>query len=119
MTKNNYPEKRQFTRITIETQVSFATNDNGEDSYNGTSQNLSAGGIYLTTDHSLKLANHIKIVFNENDSSNLVAEGHIVRCKFDKKDPNLFHVSVEFSETSQYLEHFITNSMVKNTNNYG
>jgi len=40
----------------------------------------------------------------KNDGSSLIAEGKVVCCKCDKKDPNLFHIAVECSETHQYLE---------------
>jgi|GEM_PF-522573 len=119
MPKHDYQEKRRFTRIAIQAQISFTINDHDELSYKGIIQNLCACRVYIITNHPPKLGNHIKIILNENDGSSLIAEGNVVRCKFDKKDPNLFHVSAEFSETDQYLEQTITNSMVNIANNYG
>ena len=119
MPKNDYEEKRKFTRVAIETQISFTIDDHDEVSYDGISQNQCARGIYLTTNHAPKLGNHIKIVFNKNDGASVFAEGKVVRCKFDKKDPNLFHVSVELSETLPFLEQAITKSMVLQINKHG
>ncbi len=119
MPKNDYEEKRQFTRVAIETQISFTIDQHDEVSYYGISQNLCDRGIYITTNHAPRLGNHIKIVFNENDGASLIAEGKVVRCKFDKKDPNLFHVSVELSETLPCLEQVITDSMAIQANKHG
>jgi hypothetical protein len=119
MPKNDYEEKRRYTRIAIETQISFTIDDHDEVSYYGISQNLCACGIYLTTNHAPRLGNHLKIVFNNNDGASVIAEGKVVRCKFDKKDPNLFHVSVELSETLPFMEQTITDSMVLLANKHG
>lgn len=116
----NDKERRRFSRVALETQISFSITDTDSDiSYSGTTQNISAGGIYLTTDHAPKLGNHIKIVLNENVGTHLITEGTVVRCKFDKKDPDLFHVSVEFSEIQEYLVQSITNNAVILLNKYG
>lgn len=119
MPKNDYQEKRQFPRIAIETQISFTIDDQDQVFYYGISQNICAYGIYLTTNHAPRLGNHIKIVFDDNDGASLIAVGKVVRCKFDKKDPNLFHVSVELSETLPCLEQVITKSMVMQANKHG
>lgn len=119
MPKNDYEEKRRFTRVTIETQISFTINNQEKVSYFGISQNQCARGIYLTTNHAPRLGTHIKIVFNKNDGSSVITEGKVVRCKFDKKDPDLFHVSVELSETLPFLEQTITGSMVLQANKHG
>ncbi|MDO7597374.1 MAG: PilZ domain-containing protein [Pseudomonadota bacterium] len=119
MPKNDYEEKRQFTRVAIETQISFTIDEHDEVSYYGISQNHCARGIYLTTSHAPRLGNHIKIMFNDNGGSCVLAEGKVVRCKFDKKDPNLFHVSVELSETLPFMEQTITDSMVLLANKHG
>jgi hypothetical protein len=102
--QNDYEEKRRFTRVTIETQISFAINNQEEVSYSGISQNQCARGIYLSTNHAPRLGTHIKIVFNQNHGSSVIAVGKVIRCKFDKKGPNLFHVSVELAETFPSLE---------------
>ena len=119
MPKNDYEEKRQFPRIAIETQISFTIDDQDQVSYHGISQNICAYGIYLTTDHAPKLGNHIKIIFNKNHGANLIVKGKVVRCKFDKKDPNLFHVSVELSEMLPHLQQVITDSAVIHANKHG
>jgi hypothetical protein len=119
MPKNDYEEKRQFTRVAIETQISFTIDDHDEVSYDGISQNQCARGIYLTTNHAPRLGNQIKIVFNDIDGTSSIAVGKVVRCKFDRKDPNLFHVSVELSETLPFMEQTITDSMVLQANKHG
>lgn len=112
MAEKIYQEKRRFVRIPIETRISFTVNDNENIQHSGTSQNLSAGGIYITTTYALKLGNQIKIVLitSENDEQPLIAEGKVVRCKFDKKNSDLFHVSIEFTETHEYWIQTIVNS---------
>ena len=103
MTKVNYDEKRAFVRRSIETQVTFTINDNNDLSHHGVSQNLSVKGLYMTTDFGPKLGDNIKVVLEPIAAHllPLVAAGKVVRCKFDKKDADLFHVSVEFSETHE------------------
>jgi hypothetical protein len=119
MLKKDYEEKRQFTRVAIETQISFTIDDHDEVSYYGISQNQCARGIYRTTTHAPRLGNQIKVVFNDKDGTSLIPVGKVVRCKFDKKDPNLFHVSVELSETLPFMEQTITDNMVLQANKHG
>lgn len=120
MPQNNVTERRRFARVAIETQISFTTaNQQDNRPHTGTTQNLSAGGIYITTEHQAKLGEHIRIVINQSIGTHLIAEGIVVRCKFDKKTSNLFHISIEFSETQEYLMQSITNNEVMVANKYG
>jgi c-di-GMP-binding flagellar brake protein YcgR len=121
MPQHDYQEKRRSKRITIKTRVSFSVYDDDYDdtTYFGITQNLCAYGIYITTDHALKLGNNLKIVLSESLGSLFVAEGTVVRCRFDKKDPNLFHVSVQFSDIQQRWVQAITEGTALLTNKYG
>lgn len=101
MSEVDYQEKRSFIRRSIETPVTYTVNDNDEISHLGTSQNLSVKGLYMTTDFSPKLGDKVKVILEPISTHllPLVAAGKVVRCKFDKKNANLYHVCVEFSET--------------------
>ena len=100
MSKNTYKEKRAFVRVPIETLVTFTINDHNEIPYRGTSQNLCARGLYITTNYAAKLDDQIRVILNTNEKNvqPLIAEGKVVRCKFDKKNTDLFHVSIAFTE---------------------
>mgnify|MGYP000630248435 CR=1 FL=1 len=96
----DFKEKRSYRRHSVEAPITFTMDHNDDKPCNGTSQNLSANGIYITTDHAPKLDTEIRIVLNANGQHTppIIIEGRVVRCKFDKKDPNLFHVSIEFAK---------------------
>lgn len=101
MSKHHDKERRSFERYTIKESVTFFTiNHHNIIPHSGNSQNLSACGIYLITDYALKLGDEVIIVLDQRETHTdiLAAEGKVVRCKFDKKNTNLFHVSIEFSE---------------------
>jgi len=113
MSQNDVPdfqEKRRFPRITIEKELTFTINDCDDVLYVGTTQNLCTCGVYLTTDCSQKLGTKIKIMLNAHEHP-LIAEGNVVRCKFDKKDTELFHVSIELPHPSKHWQQFISNHM--------
>ncbi len=103
MSENNFEERRRCIRIPIETLITFTIEGHDNITHQGTSQNLCANGIYITTRYAAKLDEHIKLILNtyEENLQPLIAEGKVVRCKFDKKNTDLFHVSVEFSETHE------------------
>jgi len=100
MSNTDFKEKRNHHRHTVETPVTFTMDHDDDRPCNGTSQNLSASGIYITTDHAPKLDTEIRILLNTSNQHTppMIIEGRVVRCKFDKKDPDLFHVSIEFAE---------------------
>lgn len=112
MDNNNYTEKRSHARALIKTPVFYTMDHNDDEPCCGTSQNLSASGIYITTDHAPKLDTDVRIVLSSNDkhSPPMVIEGKVVRCKFDKKDPDLFHVSIKFAETHEACVHIMTSN---------
>lgn len=110
MSEVNYEEKRSYIRRSIETPVTFTINDDNNVSHHGTSQNLSVKGLYMTTDFGPKLDDKIKVILEPiaDHLLPLVAAGKVVRCKFDKKDADLYHVCVEFSETHDSWQQILT-----------
>jgi len=112
MGNTNYTEKRSHARTPIKAPVIYTMDHNDDEPCSGTSQNLSSSGIYITTAHAPKLNTDIRIVLSSNDkhSAPMVIEGKVVRCKFDKKNPDLFHVSIEFSEIHEACVQIITSN---------
>ncbi|PHS68192.1 MAG: hypothetical protein COB23_09450 [Methylophaga sp.] len=102
MSEQNYDEKRDFVRMSIETRVSYTIEGSGDNTHHGSSQNLSAKGLYMTTDFAPILGDIIDIVMNPSGDRlpPFVAEGKVVRCKPDKNDSTLFHVSIQFIQTN-------------------
>ena len=102
MTDNDYQEKRGFVRMGIETQVTYTIKNKDGISHHGYSQNLSATGLYMTTDYEPNLGDTIKIVMNPSGDRLLpfVAEGNIIRCEPDDTNENIFHVSVKLEQVS-------------------
>jgi len=100
MSTDDFIERRGRRRYSTEIPIIYTMDDNDDKPCNGLSQNLSANGIYITTDHAPKLDTEIRIVLNASGqhAQPMIIEGRVVRCKFDKKDPTLFHVSIEFAE---------------------
>lgn len=86
MPDNSFEEKRRFERFPLQATITFTLSDDEDILYHGTSQNLSAGGIYITTNHLAKLGEAIKLrlTLDEQQNSFYILEGKIVRSKFDK-----------------------------------
>ena len=101
MSGHNYEEKRDFVRMRIETQVTYTVKGSGDKTHHGDSQNLSATGLYMTTDYAPAVGEEIKIVMNPSSDRlpPFATEGKVIRCVVDDKDANLFHVSVELLQT--------------------
>lgn len=120
MPRNDVKERRRFVRITLETQISFIIASHQNISpHTGITQNISAGGIYITTNYRVKLGDQIQIAFDQNMGTQLTTNGTVVRCKFDKKASHLFHVSIKFCETQEHLIQSISKSMVMAATKYG
>lgn len=98
MAKHNYQEKRDFGRMHIETQVTYTVNDDNDKSYHATSQNLSATGICMMTERALVLGNKVNIIMNAGNDrlQPFVADGEVLRCKHNKRKPDVFQVSLKF-----------------------
>lgn len=96
-----YEDKRDFSRMRIDTSVSFTILGKGDKIYPATSQNLSATGIYMTTQATPELNDEIKLTILSNNDSfpPFEAVGKVVRCIVDEKETDLFHVSVSLTET--------------------
>jgi len=112
MSNNDFKEKRNYSRHSLDSPVTFTMAHNDDIPCNGTSQNLSASGIYITTDHAPKLDTEIRILLNTSGKHTppIMIEGRVVRCKFDKKDPDLFHVSIEFAEIHEACVQIMTSN---------
>jgi hypothetical protein len=97
-----YEEKRGFVRMRIDTLVTFTIKGKDDKAYHGTSQNLSATGLYMTTEDAIELGAEVELVMNSGNEKlpPFVAEGSVVRCIADEIDSNLYHVSVSLSETA-------------------
>ena len=97
-----YEEKRGFVRMRIDTLVTFTIKGKGDKAYHGTSQNLSATGLYMTTEEAVELGSEVELVMNPGNEKlpPFVAEGTVVLCTVDETDSNLYHVSVSLSETA-------------------
>ena len=102
MTSINYQEKRGFIRMNIETQVTYTVKNSEGVSHHGYSQNLSATGLYMTTDYEVNIGDTIEIVMNPSGDRLLpfVAQGNVIRCEQDENNDTIFHVSVELEQVS-------------------
>ncbi len=114
MSDTDLQEKRQFVRFEIEAKITFTLSDNDDVFYQGTSQNSCAGGIYITTNHLAKLGEQIKLILPSYDKkkSPSIVEGTVVRSKFDKKNAELFHVSIEFSAPHEQQLQTLSESVI-------
>jgi hypothetical protein len=95
MDGNYYEEKRDFVRMKVDTQIMFSMKGD-QNIYYGKSINLSATGLYMTTNHELSVGSHIELVMNPNGDSlpPFITEGEVLRCEVDTDDDTLFHISV-------------------------
>lgn len=102
MSEKLYDEKRQFVRMRIETLVHFTIHGQSEPVYYGTSHDLSATGLYMTTEVELEPDTEIEIIMNSEGKMlpPFVAHGVVKRCIADEKTPNLNHISIELTETN-------------------
>ncbi len=102
MTDNDYQEKRGFVRMRVETQVTYTIKNHEDVSHHGYSQNLSATGLYMTTDFAPNLGDIIEIVMNPSGDRLLqfFAQGNVTRCDPDDNKKNMFHVSIELEQVS-------------------
>ncbi|MDH5357761.1 MAG: PilZ domain-containing protein [Gammaproteobacteria bacterium] len=100
MAGQDYEEKRDFVRMRIETQVTYTIKGNSGITHHGDSQDLSATGLYMTTDYALSVGDIIDIIMNPSGERlpPFTAQGKVIRCVTDENDANLFHVSAELSQ---------------------
>ncbi len=96
----NSNERRGAVRIDAQIDVRFTLNGNHDIAHQGTSQNLSTSGLYMTTNFGPRIGDDIALLMNLDGKrlQSSITKGIVVRSRFDKKDNKLFHVSVAFTE---------------------
>lgn len=92
-----YDEKRDFSRMRIETQVTYTVKGADDTPHQGTSNDLSATGLAMTTNYKLVVGDEIEIVMNAADERlpPFIADGHVLRVVSD--DENAFDVSISLT----------------------
>lgn len=102
MSNHDYDEQRNFVRMSIETQITYKIKNSDGRSHHGISGDLSASGLYMSTDVALKEGQEIELVMNPSGDRlpPFVAEGTVIRTTVDDKNANKFHVSVVLTKTS-------------------
>ena len=89
-----YDEKRDFSRMSVEVQVTFTVKGSGETPHHGISSDLSATGLAMTTDYKLAVADEIEIVMNAADERlpPFIADGEVLRV--EANSDNSYEVSI-------------------------
>jgi len=102
MSDHNYDEKRDFVRMNIDTQITYTVKNSDGQSHQGSSGDLSATGLYMTTDFALSEGDAIDIIMSPNGDRlpPFTAEGQVIRITRDDDNDDLFHVSVTLTKTS-------------------
>lgn len=92
-----YDEKRDFARMDIDTQVSYTVKGSTDTPHLGTSHDLSATGLAMTTDYKLTVGDEIELVMNAADKRlpPFIADGHVLRVV--SNDDNAFDVSISLT----------------------
>jgi len=96
-----YDEKRGFVRMTVDTLVTFNLKGKGDTAYHGTSQNLSATGLSMTTETGMTIGDDVELIMNSSDNKfpPFVAEGTVVRSIADETNADLYLVSISLTKT--------------------
>jgi len=94
MPEHLFNEKRDFMRMRIDAQVTYRINN---EIYYGQSRNLSASGLYMTTDQAMTAGDLIELMMKPSgDTLPLFSsKGQVVQCVPDHDDPEIFHVSIK------------------------
>lgn len=102
MSDHDYDEQRNFTRMSIETRVIYKIKNSDGNSHYGVSGNLSATGLYMTTDVALQEGDEIELVINPSDDRllPLLAEGTVLRVTRAENDIDMFHISMRLTKIS-------------------
>ena len=92
-----HEEKRNFLRMSIETQVTYTIKGEPNVSHHGISQNFSATGLYMITDFSPGVGNEIEFIMNPNGDRlpPFIAKGNVIYCEADENNIHQFHVKIE------------------------
>ena len=102
MVDDNYDEKRSYTRMQIDTFVTFNLKNGNGQNHKGESRDLSASGLKMATDVDLAIGDEIQLTLNSSDARlpPLVAEGIVVRRELTDDGPHpVYDVSLSFSNT--------------------
>ena len=102
MSGHDYDEKRDFLRMNIDTLITYTVKNSDGQSHQGNSGDLSATGLYMTTDFALSEGDAIDIIMSPNGDRlpPFTAEGKVIRITNDDDNDELFHVSVTLTKTS-------------------
>ena len=93
-----YDEKRNFARMNIDTQVSYSIKGAADDvPHHGTSHDLSATGLAMTTDYKLVVGDEIEITMNADDKRlpAFIANGNVLRVV--DNDNKTFDISISLT----------------------
>ncbi len=92
-----YDEKRDFARMSIDTQVNYTVKGSAKTTHHGTSHDLSATGLAMTTDYELAVGDEIEIVMNAADDRlpPFIADGMVLRVI--PNDKKTFDVSISLT----------------------
>jgi c-di-GMP-binding flagellar brake protein YcgR len=95
-----YDEKRSFTRLQIESPVSFTVKGQEGKTYQGVSRDLSASGLLMLTEVSLTTGTELTLEMATENSRlpPLEAEGRVVRVEAGDDTDNRYLVSVKLSD---------------------
>jgi hypothetical protein len=102
MSNHDYDEQRNFFRMSVETPITYKIKNSDDCSHHGISGDLSATGLYMSTDFELKEGDEIELVINPSGERlpPFVAEGRVLRTTIAENDINKFHVSIALTKTS-------------------
>jgi len=102
MSNHDYDEQRNFFRMSIKTQITYKVKNSDGRSHLGISGDLSATGLYMSTDFALKEGDEIELVMNPSGDRlpPFVAEGTVLRTTIAENNINKFDVSIELTKTS-------------------
>jgi c-di-GMP-binding flagellar brake protein YcgR len=102
MNNNHYDEQRNFARMSVHTQITYKIKDSDGRSHHGMCNDLSATGLYMSTDVALEEGQIIELVMAPSGDRlpPFVAEGKVLRTTIDEKNVSNFHVSIELTKTA-------------------
>ena len=102
MADNDYEEKRNFVRMTIQMPVSYRIKGGKETIYQATSGNLSANGLKMISSHAPKVGDWLELEMHTSHDrfAPFVAEGQVIRIETAPESSDLFQISVNLTKTA-------------------
>lgn len=99
MAQNDYEEKRAYSRMQVQTLVSFNLKSEPNMTYSGTSQDLSATGLLMNSDFAPQVGDEIEIemVPTNEKLPPFTAEGTVLRVE---PDNGKHQISVKLTSTN-------------------